>query len=64
MEELTVAHIEQFTKIWTQLRTIQLIEDIEYTIIWIFSSSGQYSTASSYKDQFFGSISTNMNEMV
>jgi hypothetical protein len=29
MEELTIAHIEQFVKLWTQFQTIQLIEDIE-----------------------------------
>jgi hypothetical protein len=63
-EKLTVEHIKQFVKLWTQLQTIQLIDDIEDGIIWTLSSSGQYSAAFAHMAQFFDAISIDVNKMV
>jgi hypothetical protein len=63
-EKLTVEHIKQFVKLWTQLQTIQLIDDIEDGIIWTLSSSVQYSAAFAHTAQFFDAISTDGNKMV
>jgi hypothetical protein len=63
-EKLTVEHIKQFVKLWTQLQMIQLIDDIEDGIIWTLSSSGRYSAAFAHTAQFFDAFSTDVNKMV
>jgi hypothetical protein len=63
-DDLTVAHIEQFVKLWSKLQTFQLIEDLEDGISLTLLTSGQCSAAFAYKAQFFGAISTDMNKMV
>jgi hypothetical protein len=60
----TYDHIVQYVELWTQLQGIHLAEDITDDITWTLLASGQYSTTSSYKVQFFGAISTNMNKVV
>jgi hypothetical protein len=62
--ELSLAHIHEYIRLWVLLSDIHLIEDIEDSIIWNLTPSGEYSTNSAYNAQFFGATQNNMNKMV
>jgi hypothetical protein len=47
-----------------QRQGIHLIEEVEDDITWTLLANRQYLAASTYKTEFFGAISTNMNIMV
>jgi hypothetical protein len=61
---LTVQHIHEYIRLWTQLRGVHLDEHIEDTITWDTTTNGEYSSSAAYNAQFFGALTTNMNKLV
>ena len=61
---LSIPRIHEFIELWVQISWVQLCEDVEGKIVWNLTGSGEYSSSSVYKAQFFGSTVTNMNKMV
>jgi hypothetical protein len=50
--------------LWALLNSIHHQEEIEETIAWNVTSSGEYSSNSSYKAQFFEATATSMIRLV
>lgn len=44
-------HIWQFVDLWSKTREVQFQEDVEDTIKWKHTTSGEYTAASAYKAQ-------------
>jgi hypothetical protein len=61
---LTTQHIREYIELWVALREVHLHEDTQDTIVWNLTTNGEYTSASAYKAQFFGAISSNMNKLV
>jgi hypothetical protein len=58
--EITFDDILQFMELWIQLQEINLQDDMIDDIKWNLIESGQYTTKSAYKAQFFGATSSPM----
>jgi hypothetical protein len=56
-EEFSFTHVVNF---WVQLQQFHLDEEVEDSISWTLTDDGQYSTASSYKAQFFRATYSNL----
>jgi hypothetical protein len=50
--------------LWALLNSIHLQEEIEGTIAWKVTPSGEYSSNSAYKEKFFGATATSKNRLV
>jgi hypothetical protein len=62
--ELSLAYIHEYIRLWVRLSDIHLVDDIDDSIIWNLTPSGEYSTTSAYNAHFYGATQTNMNKMV
>jgi hypothetical protein len=51
-------------RLWTLLKNVHLDEEIEDTIVWNLTESGEYSVTSAYHAQFFGAMDTHINKFV
>jgi hypothetical protein len=61
---LTIPHIYKYSRLWVLLNNIHLQDEIEDTIVWNLTASGEYWMTSAYNAHFFGSTATNMNKLV
>jgi hypothetical protein len=61
---LTVQHVHEYIRLWTQLQGIQLDEHVDDTITWDTTTNGEYSSTAAYTAHFFGAAATNMNKLV
>jgi hypothetical protein len=62
--KLTIPHIREFISHWRELTDVNLSEDVNDSIVWNLTKSGEYTTTSACKSQFFGATNTLMNKMV
>ena len=61
---LTTNHIVEFVDLWAHLDQFELSPEIDDDISWKFEANGEYSTASTYRVQFLGSMTTTMNKTI
>jgi hypothetical protein len=52
-DNLTIPHLCEFISLWRDLQEVNLREDVEDLIVWNLTESGEYTTTSSYKAEFF-----------
>ena len=61
---LTIPHIHEYIRLWVQLSEVNLQEEVEDSITWNLTASGEYSTTSAYNTQFLGVVHSVMNKLV
>ena len=51
----TSVQIQEFVALWIRLQDVQLMPDVQDSIVWRWTADGNYSTRSAYRIQFRGS---------
>jgi len=59
-----IHHLEQFIDLWAIAREVSLNPEITDTIRWKWTTNGEYSAASAYRAQFFGSVKTKLQPLI
>jgi len=61
---VTVRLLEQFVTVWEFAQNVQLDECALDKIIWRWTASGEYSTSSAYRAQYFGSVKSELKPLI
>lgn len=61
---LSLDLLQQYTQLWTLAQSIQLTTDVEDKCVWKLNASGEYSTASAYRAQFFGHTNCTFHPLI
>ncbi|WVZ54435.1 hypothetical protein U9M48_005227 [Paspalum notatum var. saurae] len=60
----SAGHFLEYVRLWRAVQNLELQPNNEDAITWKFTSSGEYSSNSAYRAQFFGSVQTNLKHLI
>ncbi len=61
---MTIELLNQLVTLWTTIQQVTLSPDEDNKITWKLTCHGEYTTSSTYKAQFFGSLKTNFETLI